>query len=326
MGSLVGHVAPGLGFFVIGLWHLFNHIKLHLLHPSTYKSLPWFPSPRFRYLELYLIILGSCASVAMELFIGPRRHQPLDTDGSIPSNHLHNFEHSSISSALIIYGVFAILLDKMKPKSQLGLTQLLGALAFAQELFLFHLHSTDHTGVEGQYHTLLQIVIFVSLLTTLMGIGQPDSFLISFVRSVSIVFQGAWLMTMGVMLWTPSLIPKGCFMNLEEGHNVVRCRDDHSLHRAKSIVNIEFSWFLISLAISVMSMYLGMMGIYGEKSACCTTVRSKEVDEGLQHELEMSSSSSGTGSDEDLESQKGADSHVDERKSFIHGKIKKEEK
>uniref|UniRef100_A0A7N0T868 Uncharacterized protein n=1 Tax=Kalanchoe fedtschenkoi TaxID=63787 RepID=A0A7N0T868_KALFE len=206
MGSLIGHVAPGLlGFFLIGLWHLFNHIKLHLLHPYTYKQ--WLG---LRYLELYLIILGSCASVAMELFISPRRHQPLDTDGSTPSNHLHNFEHSSISSALIVYGVFSILLDKMKTKSQLGLTHLLGALAFAQELFLFHLHSTDHMGVEGQYHTLLQI--------------------------------------------------------------------------------------------------------------------SKEVDEGLQYDLEILSSSSGTGSDEDLESQKGADSHVDERKSFIHGKIKPGEK
>uniref|UniRef100_A0A7N0TML6 Transmembrane protein 45A n=1 Tax=Kalanchoe fedtschenkoi TaxID=63787 RepID=A0A7N0TML6_KALFE len=311
MGTLVGHVAPGFGFFLIGLWHLFNHIKLHLLRPNSYKSLPWFPSPRFRYLELYLIILGSCASVAMELFIGPRSHQPLDTDWTIPSNHLHNFEHSSISMAFIVYGVFAVLFDKLKLKSQFGLTQLLAALAFGQQLFLFHLHSSDHMGVEGQYHTLLQIVIFVSLLTTLMGIGQPDSFLISFVRSVSILFQGAWLMTMGFMLWTPSLIPKDCFMNLEEGHLVVRCRDDHSLHRAKSLVNIEFSWFLIGLAISVMSFYLGMVRVYGEKNEYWT-LRTKEMDD----DFEVSSSS---GSDQDLESQKGAaTSNVhDERKSFI---------
>ncbi|KAJ0953139.1 hypothetical protein HanPSC8_Chr02g0080481 [Helianthus annuus] len=97
MGTLVGHVAPGFGFLVIGLWHLLNHIKLHVQNPKTYHSLPWFPSTKIRYLELFLIMVGCTMSIAMELVIGPDRHQPFDTDGTIPSNHLHNFEHSFIS-------------------------------------------------------------------------------------------------------------------------------------------------------------------------------------------------------------------------------------
>ncbi|KAL9660536.1 hypothetical protein QQ045_025351 [Rhodiola kirilowii] len=279
MGTLVGHVAPGLGFFLIGLWHLFNQIKLHLLHPKPYNSLTWFPSPKFRYFELYLIIIGSCTSVAMELFVSPKRHHPFDPDWTIPSTHLHNFEHSSISMSFIIYAMFAIRLDKIKPKSQFELTQLLAALAFGQELLLFHLHSTDHKGVEGQYHLLLQIAIFISLLTTLMGIGRPDSFLISFVRSVSIMCQGAWLMIMGVMLWTPSLIPKGCFLNYEEAHFVVRCHDDRSIHRAKSLANNEFSWLLIGLAIAVMSFFLGMVRVYGEKREKWISITKDDIDE-----------------------------------------------
>ncbi|KAJ0787450.1 hypothetical protein HanPI659440_Chr02g0090991 [Helianthus annuus] len=258
MGTLVGHVAPGFGFLVIGLWHLLNHIKLHVQNPKTYHSLPWFPSTKIRYLELFLIMVGCTMSIAMELVIGPDRHQPFDTDGTIPSNHLHNFEHSFISLTFFVYAAFAIILDKFIPKAQYELTQLLASIAFGQQLLLFHLHSADHMGVEGQYHMLLQILILVSLITTLMGIGYKKNFVVSFIRSISIFFQGLWLMVMGFMLWTPSLIPKGCFLNLEEGHHVVRCHGDEALERAKSLVNIQFSWYLICVTIFAMSLYLAM--------------------------------------------------------------------
>ncbi|KAM1753004.1 uncharacterized protein LOC126588456 [Malus sylvestris] len=279
MGTLVGHVAPGFGFLLIGLWHLFNHIKLHLNQPNTYTAPSWFPTSKFKYLELFLIMGGSSASIAMELFIGPQKHRPLDDDGTIPSNHLHNFEHSSISMTFLVYAAFAIVLDKISPKAQHGLTQLLGAIAFGQQLLLFHLHSADHMGPEGQYHMLLQLVVLVSLTTTLMGIGLPESFLVSFVRSLSIFFQGVWLMVMGFMLWTPDLMPKGCSMNSEEGHKVVRCHGDEALHRAKSLVNLQFSWFLLGVAIFGVSFYLVLVKVYGEKFEYFSLTRLREEDE-----------------------------------------------
>ncbi|BAT77235.1 transmembrane protein 45A-like [Vigna umbellata] len=265
MGTLVGHVAPGFGFMLIGLWHLFNHIKLHALNPKSYKGPSWFPSSKFRYLELVLIMVGCTASVSMELFIGPDRHQPLDPDGTIPSNHLHNFEHSSISITFFLYAASSIILDRAQAPAQFVLTQFLGAVAFAQQLLLFHLHSADHMGPEGQYHLLLQLLVFVSLSTTIIGIGFPESFIVNFVRSVSIFFQGLWLIVMGFMLWTPSLIPKGCYMNDEEGHMVVRCSSHEALHRANSLVNIEFSWFIIGVTVFAVSLYLVLVKVYGEK-------------------------------------------------------------
>ncbi|WVZ12091.1 hypothetical protein V8G54_016621 [Vigna mungo] len=265
MGTLVGHVAPGFGFMLIGLWHLFNHIKLHALNPKSYKGPSWFPSSKFRYLELVLIMVGCTASVSMELFIGPDRHQPLDPDGTIPSNHLHNFEHSSISITFFLYAASSIILDRAQAQAQFVLTQFLGAVAFAQQLLLFHLHSADHMGPEGQYHLLLQLLVFVSLSTTIIGIGFPESFIVNFVRSVSIFFQGLWLIVMGFMLWTPSLIPKGCYMNDEEGHMVVRCSSHEALHRANSLVNIEFSWLMIGVTVFAVSFYLVLVKVYGEK-------------------------------------------------------------
>ncbi|KAH7836865.1 hypothetical protein Vadar_006645 [Vaccinium darrowii] len=266
MGTLVGHVAPGFGFFLIGLWHLLNHIKLHAQNPNSYISKPWFPASKLKYLELFLIMGGCTMSIAMELFIGPERHQPFDPDLTIPSNHLHNFEHSIISLTFFLYAAFAIVFDKIAPqKTQYSLTQVLGAAAFGQQLLVFHLHSADHMGVEGEYHLLLQLLVSTSLLTTLMGIAYRKSFLISFIRSISILSQGVWFMVMGFMLWTPEFIPKGCFMNLEEGHKVVRCHNDEALDRAKSLVNMEFSWYMILVIVSSLCLYLYMIKIYGEK-------------------------------------------------------------
>lgn len=292
MGTLVGHVAPGFAFFTLGLWHLFNNIKLFCLHPNTFTSSPWFPTSKLRYLELYLIMLSSSASMAMELFIGPKRHQPFDSDGTIPSNHLHNFEHSSISMSFLVYAVFAVVLDQARSISthvSHGLTILVASSAFAQQLFLFNLHSADHMGIEGQYHKLLQLIIFVSLLTSLIGIALPKSFLVSFVRSSSITFQGVWFVVMGYMLWTPRLIPKGCFLHEEEGHQVIKCSSDKALHRAKSLVNIEFSWFFVGITIFVMSLYLILSGLYGENAEYSILITKDKGEESGEEQQDIES-------------------------------------
>ncbi|XP_043692411.1 transmembrane protein 45A-like [Telopea speciosissima] len=299
MGTLIGHVAPGFGFLLIGLWHLFNHTKLYALNPNSYTASQWFPSSKLRYLELYLIMAGTWASIAMELVIGPAKHQPFDDDGTIPSNHLHNFEHATISLSFFLYATFAIILDRLKPKAHYELLQLIGAFAFGQQLLLFHLHSADHMGMEGQYHLLLQVVILVSLVTTLMGIPYPKNFLVGFIRSLSICFQGAWFVLMGFVLWTPGLIPKGCFLNLEEGHLVVRCKTEEYLYRAKSLVNLQFSWFLVMFVVFAMVFYLAMLRMCAEKVEYWS----------LAMEYEDGS--------EDLESQKRKHSTIEESKSFV---------
>ncbi|XP_047323405.1 uncharacterized protein LOC124927101 [Impatiens glandulifera] len=266
MGSLIGHVLPGLGFFFIGLWQLINHIKLHSLNPKSYTAKIFFPTKKSRYGELYFMMAGSAMSIMMELFIGPVKHQPFDVDGTIPTTHLHNFEHASISLTIFTYAAFAVILDRFgRPSTKYGMTLSLGVIAFWQEYLLFHLHSTDHMGLEGHYHWFLQILIIVSFITTVLGIPYQKSFLISFVRSFSIAFQGIWYNVMGIMLWTKGLMPKGCFMHLEEAHYVVRCETDAALDRAKALTTLEFSWYLVICVIMAMGLYLYMIKVYPEK-------------------------------------------------------------
>lgn len=49
---------------------------------------------------------------------------------------------------------------------------------------------------------------------------------------------------------------------MEEGHKVVRCGGDEPLHRAKSLINLQFSWLLIALTILGLSFYLLLLKLY----------------------------------------------------------------
>ncbi|KAF0900954.1 hypothetical protein E2562_037088 [Oryza meyeriana var. granulata] len=303
MGTLVGHVAPGAGFLLVGMWHLYNHIRLFLLRPSSYVAPVWFPVRRARYLELVLVIAGAVASILMELVIGPARHQPFDGDGTVPSDHLHNFEYASIALALLVYAAVAIGLDRARAPHADAVSQLVAAAAFAQQLMLFHLHSADHTGVEGQYHLLLQGVVAVTLAATVLGVAAPRSFAVSLVRSASLVFQGVWFLAMGVMLWTPALLPKGCFLNHEDGHDVARCRADDggaALARAKALVNLEFSWYLSGTVVFVVALYLRLCRLYPEEPRYVPLVRGDGRDD----------DDDGDGDDNNVEAAKGGADHV----------------
>ncbi|KAH6795817.1 hypothetical protein C2S51_036803 [Perilla frutescens var. frutescens] len=264
MGTLGGHIAPGLAFCMIGLWHLFNHTKLHAMNPKSYISQPWFPISKIKHLELYFIIFASSASISMELFIMPHRHHPFAGDGSIPSNHLHNLEHATISLTFLTYAVFAMVLDKVTPPARTALTNLLAVGMLAQELLLFRLHSADHAGLEGQYHWLLQLVICTSLATGLLSIHDSRNFLLSFARSLSVFAQGVWLIVVGYMLYTPRLIPKGCASAVEDGHHVVLCDTREAAERAKSLANILFSYYVVGVSVFGVMVYLFVAKFYSK--------------------------------------------------------------
>ncbi|EYU42981.1 hypothetical protein ABFS82_14G169500 [Erythranthe guttata] len=280
MGETSGHVSLGLAFLIIGVWHLFNTIKLHSLNPRSYHISPWFPlsRPSLKYLEPVAIMLVTTVFVSMELVFN--RKQPIilfiaSPYQPIPSKNLPHLEHSIIALSFFFYALFAILLDKFSRvdpvqngSTRNGLAHFLQAVAFGQQLLILHLHSTDHTGVEGQYHWLLQIVTFVTLIATLLSIGYARSFLVSFVRAFSVILEGVWLVVTGVMLWTEKLMPEGCFMSAEMGREGVVCGGDGAaLERAKALVNIEFGLYLILLTVFTMCLYLVLVKLYPRETA-----------------------------------------------------------
>ncbi|XP_051142766.1 uncharacterized protein LOC127259457 [Andrographis paniculata] len=272
MGDSKGHITNGTAFCILAIWHFFNLLKLQQVQSKSNSrtSLPvWFPSSPIRYLELLFIMVASSISFYMEVFTGSHHHGPLAADGSFLSEHIPHLEHAVFALAIFVYAFAALLLDKIPNPSNHAFTNSLAAVAFAVELFTFHLHSTDHIGLEGRYHWLFQIVIFTTLATTLLGIGSGESFVIGYLRSISLLFQGVWLINTGFMLWTPWLIPKGCFMNKEKknGHSAVRCHTVEALNRAKGLATLQFSYcalIIVSLTLATYLVFVKARGLNGQ--------------------------------------------------------------
>lgn len=269
MGTFIGHILPGAGFVLIGIWHLFNTIRNYVEAPWNFESRMWFPT-RWRgkllhYLELEFIIFGSCMSIAAELFICPESHQPLADDWSIPSVHLNNFEHSSISLFFVLYGASCLVTDVFKIHLPRGVLHIMGAFAFSQELMLFHFHSADHMGLEGHYHWLLQLPIIVGLFATILEIAVPKAFIVSFVRSVSVLFQGVWFIQMGLTLYVRPLLPTGCEMFEEDDHKIVRCSTVEADMRSKALANLYFSWYLVVVLLFSIILYVSTMYHHSSK-------------------------------------------------------------
>lgn len=263
----IGHILPGAGFVAVGLWHLFNHIRLFSLHPDSYVAPVWFPAPRVRHLELILVIVGSAVEFALEMFIDHSTFLPFDADGSIPSDRLHNHEHAIICLALLIYASSALYLDRVRAPARRAIGLLLVAAVFAQELLVFHLHSTDHAGLEGHFHWLLQLVVAACLATALLGVSFPRSFAVGLVRSACITFHGVWFMVIGAMVWVPSRVPKGCELVQEDGRDTVRCHSKASLHRAKALANLQFGWWISFMTVFVVVLYLRVCKMYPPEAA-----------------------------------------------------------
>ncbi|PON56980.1 hypothetical protein PanWU01x14_177100 [Parasponia andersonii] len=135
-----------------------------------------------------------------------------------------------------------------------GVAGFLVACVFGQELFLLHFHSADHVGIEGHYHWLLQLIVFISLMAALAATCFPTSFPAALVLSNSVVFQGCWFMNMGLMLWLPQFISAGCAVRLAEGTDddmlgAVICGSREAELRARALANLQFSWILAGILI-----------------------------------------------------------------------------
>ncbi|KAG6521159.1 transmembrane protein 45A-like [Zingiber officinale] len=244
MGTLLGHVVPGLAFTMLGLWHTLNTTKSYNLNgPSTFSSTTWFPSSTLKHLELYLLISFGLLAAVLQLLDYPRfafSFQP------------NNFEHATMFLHVIIYASVALAADSASP-SHAGLVGALAASVFGQEFFLLHYHSADHTGLEGHYHWLLQLIVAASALATVMTTGFPGSFVATLVRSVSVLFQGVWFIVMGLVLWVPALVPKGCYAvsSPERGRGAVACHTEEASMRAVTLANMQHSWTLAVICIFV---------------------------------------------------------------------------
>uniref|UniRef100_A0A5B7BJH2 Transmembrane protein 45B n=1 Tax=Davidia involucrata TaxID=16924 RepID=A0A5B7BJH2_DAVIN len=251
MGTFVGHIVPGLAVALLGLWHTINTIRAYYLKGSTnFKSRFWYPfrSPlsKLEHLELIFILSFSIFAIFMQVINFPFLHFSFNLD---------NFEHATMFLHLAIFAGFSLSVELTNSSEILsGVSGILATSVFGQQLFLLHYHSTDHVGLEGHYHWLLQLIVFLSLAAALSATSSPTSFPAALVLSISVIFQGCWFMNMGFMLWDPRFVPQGCVMQLADAssdivHGAVMCTTHEAGLRARALANLQFSWILAGILI-----------------------------------------------------------------------------
>ncbi|KAG8637632.1 hypothetical protein MANES_15G145500v8 [Manihot esculenta] len=251
MGTFIGHILPALALIFLGLWHTINTIRAYCLKGSTNFNVKfWYPFhgplSRLKHLELILILFFSVFAILMQLLDFPFLHLAFKLD---------NFEHATMFLHLAIFAGFTLCTEITHSSEILSvISGILASSVFGQELFLLHFHSTDHVGLEGHYHWLLQLSVFVSFVSALAVTSFPSSFPAALVLSISVVFQGCWFMIMGFVLWIPGFIPKGCAMQLPEAsnhgiHGAVTCGSIDADLRARALANLQFSWILAGILL-----------------------------------------------------------------------------
>lgn len=152
------------------------------------------------------------------------------------------FLHLSIFAGFALFAELAQISD-----SASALIGIMAASVFGQELFLLHFHSTDHVGLEGQYHGLLQLIVLISFLASIATTVFPAGFAAALVLSISVVFQGCWFVNMGFMLWVPKFVPRGCSSNGGIEHGAISCGSIEADSRARALANLQFSWILAGI-------------------------------------------------------------------------------
>nr|GMD90439.1 transmembrane protein 45B [Ipomoea batatas] len=242
MGTLVGHLVPGLALAFLGLMHTINTIRAYYQNgPAKFRSRFWYPIKKnhLLYLELILVLSFSVFAMVTQLISFP----PLQF-----SLELLNLEHATMFLHLAIFAGFTLFAELNHSTEILtGISGILASSVFSQELFLLHYHSTDHVGLEGHYHWLLQIIVCISLMAALFATTFPAVFPAALVLSVSVVFQGCWFVNMGFVLWVPRFVARGCMGQHSDAsahHSAVVCGSHEAGVRAVALANLQFSWIL----------------------------------------------------------------------------------
>lgn len=256
MGTFVGHIVPGLALASLGVWHTINTINLYFLKGSNNFILRfWYPLRKLQYLELILILSFSIFAILVQI---------LDIQNFHFSFELDNIEHATMFLPLVIFTSFTFLSELAHlSRNMIGVSGILVASIFGQELFLLHYHSTDHVGLEGHYHWLMQLIVCVSFLATLCATVYPSSFPAALILSISVVFQGCWFINMGFMLWVPDFVPRGCAtqaMNPSTSsmHGAVVCGTHEADSRARALANLQFCWILSSILVLTVSVCMAL--------------------------------------------------------------------
>ncbi|KXG29783.1 hypothetical protein SORBI_3004G089600 [Sorghum bicolor] len=238
MDKIISHVLAGVMLSGLGLWHLFNHIRL-------FDRLP-------------------CPDITTVFIMLAYSPMPFDAaDGSIPPERMPNHEHAIIYASLLIYAGSAMYLDRHHARHRHRHIDALhappgGGLRAGAVRVPRPLHRPRRPASRaGSTGSCRPLPPSASPPRALLGAGRLPAELqlaVSLVRSASLAFQGLW----GVVIaWIPAgMAPKGCSLDDDGGGVNLRCHGDDSLHHAVAVVNLQFGWCMVLMTVFVLAFYV----------------------------------------------------------------------
>ena len=137
------------------------------------------------------------------------------------------------------------------------------AMAFTAEFLLFYFHSTNHAGLEGRYHEILDLLIGLCVVCALLSAAYPENFVVDILSGMAITLQGAWFYLIAFTLYGP-LMPEGCI----DDHDEIICEGDSFEARGESLAQIQLAalvpcvWVLVLVAYGVAAYFWGHPEIY----------------------------------------------------------------
>lgn len=254
MGSFKGHVLPGSLFLLVGLWHIWNSVMNYVANPKSHKVRVWHPVPgisgNLKYLEIYIIVIGSFVDMCIEFFYSP--HLKYFVDGSLNSAHMNDFEHAGMLLMFFIFGVSVLVSEKTRYLPlPYGVLETIAAMAFFAEYLLFNFHSTSHAGLEGRYHQILVLLVGLCIISAVLSAAFPKSFVVDLLGGITFTLQGIWFYQVAFTLYGP-MMPTGCGIKDQE----IACESREFEMRGQLLANFQLG----AIVLSVLTMVLFQFG------------------------------------------------------------------
>ena len=214
MGSLLGHLVPGIMFLLISIWWFIGDV-IEKCHGRYYRrgspSLSvrvWYSCPGARLSKLplepmakiFLAVIGVLGELLLSKSVAL-----VGEDGELVADHLNNYGHSVMYCFFGLSGaVDLVKWYKLFPlPAKFDFAVFSTALWMEGLLFSFHLHGRSELDV--RLHTLLYLLIFVTaalfLLEAISAKPVPFS---AFFRAYLLSLQGTWFLQIGFVLYGPN--------------------------------------------------------------------------------------------------------------------------
>ena len=214
VGSFVGHIGPGALFILLGAWWAYNVCLRAAVTASnnlSFSSRSWyrFPVKRFQLVEPCLKIIFPVIALSMELLLDhlnePAPYQsmfcPKGTTraGEFAGDNLNNWQHASSYPAVIASGLVDLLSHYVELPP--GVVRAFSSLWIGIMAFLMFVHEKSEA-LDKMVHWLLAVSMAVAFFFQAAEVRYPRSSIVSMGKAASTVFVGAWLVEIGVVMYT----------------------------------------------------------------------------------------------------------------------------